>query len=76
MLNAVDRLKSRLPRRIAGATRFWRLWCADVDPGVPELVEGDPARVRQIFLNLCGNAVKFTPRGEVAVSVKLLEADT
>jgi PAS domain S-box-containing protein len=66
--SALDLVASR------AAQKGLELACS-VDPATPAAVVGDVTRVRQVLVNLLGNAVKFTERGEVVVEVRRATTD-
>ena len=47
----------------------------EYDPQIPQVLIGDPVRLHQIILNLVSNAVKFTSKGKITVSVNLIHED-
>jgi len=55
---------------VSAAVKGLELVC-DIRPDVPDDVVGDLTRLRQVIVNLCGNAIKFTDRGEVVLRVEI-----
>ena len=75
----LDRVGFDLRERLAETCRALSLRVSEKDleltceirPEVPEIVVGDPTRLRQVMINLLGNAIKFTNSGEIAITVEV-----
>ncbi len=81
VINPTDASPFDLAREVLGlmmtqaSERDLRL-SLEVSGSIPEVIETDLVRVRQILLNLIGNAIKFTPTGEVKVVLRLDEHES
>ncbi len=79
VLEAVDfdlaeHLELALDLNADAATRKRLELIMDIHPAVPARVRGDPVRLRQVVLNLIGNAIKFTAKGEVVLRVTVTDS--
>ena len=79
----IDRIPFALRRCLNDMLRTFAVQCADkglalsctIDAAVPDGLVGDPGRLRQVLVNLLGNAIKFTEHGAVAVEVTRVSGD-
>jgi signal transduction histidine kinase/HPt (histidine-containing phosphotransfer) domain-containing protein len=77
----LDEVDFNLPKKLGSVIRALSARATEnglklnyqLDPAVPTWIAGDPDRLRQIIMNLVGNAIKFTERGEVNLRVNMQE---
>lgn len=70
-----DSLKSMITPLSLRAQERGVEFVLDVDPAIPDGLFGDWHRIQQVLINLVGNAIKFTEKGEIAVSLNLQNAE-
>ena len=78
----LERVEFDIAQLISGVADVYRIglfnrgiaFSAAIADDVPTFVEGDPTRIRQILMNLLGNAEKFTKRGEISLRVRRIPA--
>jgi signal transduction histidine kinase/ligand-binding sensor domain-containing protein/CheY-like chemotaxis protein len=73
--NVREELQATVKSMVVRANQKGLRLLFEVAPDVPQMVNADPARLRQVILNLIGNAIKFTGKGEVALEVTCQEHD-
>jgi signal transduction histidine kinase/DNA-binding response OmpR family regulator len=80
----LDPAPFRLEQEVQEVCRLMALRCHEkglelicrAEEGVPRTVRGDSGRLRQVLVNLLGNAIKFTSQGEILLEVRLREQDS
>jgi len=70
-VDIVETVESSVALLVPGAVRKGLSVDTFIDPAIPRFVRADPVRLRQILVNLVGNAVKFTATGGVVIDVTL-----
>jgi PAS domain S-box-containing protein len=72
-LSLLDVVEGSAQTIAANATKKGLRLITYIDPELPQFITGDPVRIRQIIINLGGNAIKFTEEGQVVIRAEQVE---